>query len=249
MEGDPKSWAQIPDQPKLKSGFVPRGRLYGSTTAPDLAHCDAVLRRLREAPGKADTLGLAMVMRFTGLRVGQGKAIRRQDIDLTKGTLTVRTGKSRREKADMRIVPLSRHLLVEPLFRALVDGAAAAERVLEVTSTKSIRAAWEDAEAAGEVPRHVWAPPNRERARPDHAFRAALLAHMTTDRVAGDVVSYLVGHSPNEDASARLREIHYGRSLMEEAREAVDALPAIDWTGPQLPAGVVSFEAHARAGR
>ena len=141
-----------------------------------------------------------------------------------------------------------RHLLADPVFRALIEGASADARIVRVKNTKSIVTAWEAATAAGEVPRYTWDPPNRIYARPDQAFRAALQAHMTNERMPPDVVSHLVGHARTKDASEKLREIHYGRSLEEHARTAVDDLPPVDWTGAQFPDGVVRFEAHARPG-
>ena len=248
LAGDPASWPQVPRCPSSKRGYLPPGRLYGRTEAPTLAQCDAMLRYLRVQALRSDVLGLAVILRYTGLRVGQVQAIHREDIDLTAGTLYVRKGKSKREQAEARTIPLSCHLLAEPVFRALIEGASADARIVRVKNTKSIVTAWEAATAAGEVPRYTWDPPNRIYARPDQAFRAALQAHMTNERMPPDVVSHLVGHARTKDTSEKLREIHYGRSLEEHARAAVDELPPVNWTGPQVPDGVVRFEAHARTG-
>ena len=241
LADDSASWSQIPRRPSTKRGFIPPGRSYGPTIAPTLAECDAMLRHLRGMRLWSDALGLAVIMRYTGLRVGQVQTIRREDIDLTAGTLMVRGGRSAQERASMRRVPLSRHLLAEPVFSALLAGKSAAERIVRVENTRSIRAGWKAATVAGEVPRHTWDPENRSYARPDHAFRAALQAHLTSERVASDVVSHLVGHAHG------LRGTHYGRNLLPDARAAVDDLPPVDWTGPQPLEGVVPFEAHSRA--
>ena len=242
LADDPSTWTHIPARPSTKRGYIPKGHVYGPTIAPTLAHCDAALRHLQLSRSRNDSLGLALIMRYTGLRLRQVQAIRREDIDLKAGTLTVRTGKSAQERAAMRRVPLPRHLMGEALFRALIEGRSADERVIHAENTSSIRKAWEAATKAEEVPRHTWAPPNRILARPDHAFRAALQAHLTSERVAPDIINYLVGHAQG------LRGTHYGRDLDEEARAAVDGLPPVDWTGPEQPEGVVRFEARKSAG-
>ena len=241
LADDPASWPRVPQRPSTKRGYIPPGRQYGPTIAPTIAHCDSALRRLRGLRIRNDALGLALVMRYTGLRVRQAQAILREDIDLTAGTLTVRVGKSAQERAAMRQVPLSRHLMAEPVFRAFLDGVPPEERIIRAENTKSIKTAWEAATEAGEVPRHTWAPKNRDQARPDHAFRAAFQAHLTSERVDPDVINHLVGHAHG------LRGTHYGRELGALARAAVDALPPVDWTGPELPEGVVKLEAHRSA--
>lgn len=242
LVGDPKTWHQIPHRPPDKLGYVPAGPRYGRTEAPTLGECDAMLRHLRKVTVRPAILGLAVLQRYTGLRVGQCKAVHLEDIDMGRGTLVVRKGKSKREQAEMRTIPLSFHLLAEPLFRALVDGAVGSGRIIKADSTGCIKAAWEASTVAGEVRRHTWAPPNRKNGRKNNAFRAALQAHMTVERVRPDVIDHLVGHSTN------LRATHYGPGLEDDARSAVDDLPPVDWMGPKLPAGVVPFEAHSRTG-
>ena len=254
LGGDPKSWPQVPAQPREKRGFVPPGRSYGPTEAPTLAHADATLRHLKGRRLHSDAVVVAVVMRYTGLRVGQVQAINREDINLETGSLVVRTGKSRREKAEKRIIPLSRHLLAEPLFRAAVERTKPGERVFRGRGSGVISAAWGEASEAGEVPAYTWAPPNRARQRPAHAFRAALMAHLKDQRVASDVIGLLVGHAhgnqggDNGGSAERLRATHYGRGLADEARAAVDALLPVDWIGPVTPSGVVPFPAREGAG-
>lgn len=73
----------------------------------------------------------------------------------------------------------------------------------------------------------MWKPRGRKYSRPDHAFRAGYQAFLTDSRVDTDVVDFLVGHAGNG-----IRETHYGRDFDELARDAVDSIPRIDWTGP-----------------
>ena len=237
MAGEPAAWPRVPPRPPTPRGFVPKRAVYGRTTAPSLEHADACLRHLRKRSVGLDTLVAAIMQRYTGLRKGQVLTIERDDLDLRRGLLTVMVGKSEQEQADMRTIPLSRHLLAEPLFRKLLGRAPASGRIFRVKNiSETIKAAWRDATKAGEVPRHVWAPPNRKYTRPDHAFRAALQGHMEDEHVPKDVVDFLVGHSPG------LRGRHYGRDLTDAARAAVDVLPPADWTGPTSSDNVIPLD-------
>ena len=220
---DPVAWPHTPPRPPSPRGYLPPPKVYGRTTAPRPEDADACLRHLA-ARSRGGTLLCAIVMRYTGLRLRQVTGILREDVNLEAGTLLVRNGKTKQERADMRVVPLSLHLLAEPRFRAAVEAAGAGVRVVPATSPASvIRDSWQDATTHDGVPKALWAPPNRTNARPDHAFRASLQAHMTEQRVAQDVIDFLVGHAGG------LRAVHYGRDLLKDARAAVDGLPPIDW--------------------
>ncbi|GDX81858.1 hypothetical protein LBMAG42_36690 [Deltaproteobacteria bacterium] len=231
---DPKTWPHVPPRPSLPRGYLPPPKVYGRTTAPSPAHADACLRRLAVRSSRGGTLLCGIVMRYTGLRLRQVTGILRQDIDITARTPVVRNGKTKQERADMRVVPLSRHLLAEPRFRAALDAAPAGAHVVRATSPASvIRASWQDATTHDGVLKGLWAPPNRANARPDHAFRASLQAHLTEQRVSKDVIDFLVGHAGG------LRAVHYGRDLLKDAREAVDGLPPIDWGDAAVETGKV----------
>jgi hypothetical protein len=252
LADDPKSWSQVPVQPRVKRGFVPPGRTYGVTVAPTLAHADAALRHLAVRRVRRDSVAVAVVMRYTGLRISQVVAIHREDLDLASGSLLVRKGKTRAENADRRIVPLSRHLLAEPLFRAAVERAKPGGPVFRTQGSQVIDEAWEAATAAGEVPLYTWAPPNRTNRRVNHAFRAVLIAYLRDRHVASDVIGLLVGHvrgnRDRQDPGEKVEATHYGRTLDDEAREVVDTLDPVDWIGPQPLPGVVPFKAREGTG-
>ena len=234
LADDVATWPHTPPRPSSTRGYLPPPKIYGRTMAPTSAHCDACLRRLRDRARHDATLLCGIVMRYTGLRLRQVTEIRMEDLDVAAGTLLVRFGKSGREQADMRVIPLSSNLLSEPLFKAAARAAPPSGKLMGVSSpAKTVVAAWEDATALDGVPRHVWAPPNRTNTRPNHGFRAALQAHLMADKVAVDVIDFLVGHAGN------LRSGHYGRDLMEEARAAVDGLPPVDWGGAVEGEGTV----------
>jgi integrase len=238
--GRPLRWPHLPPAPRLTKDYLPQTPVYGRTIAPTLDHIDAVVRRLWARP-KVDhgTKVAALLMRYTGLRSDQVFSIARADLDLAARTLVVRAGKTKVEKADARTVPLSVNLLAEPGVLAWIEsfpsGPVFPKRRHAKTKdrdegrtkkpTETFRMTWQEATDAGEVPLHVWAPPNRVISRPEHSFRAAFQAHLEEVRVAGNVIDFLVGHEGDS-----VREVHYGRELLVAAREAVDGIPPVRWT-------------------
>ena len=230
---DHAAWPRVPPRPATPVGFVPKRKTYGRTDAPKMHHVDACLRHLRDRGASREVLVAVICQRFTGLRVGQVLGMERADLDLAAGSLTVRYGKSRSEKEEMRTVPLSRHLLAEPLFREQLDAAPPTGRIFKVKVRAvwgAVKKAWQAATEANEVPLKVWAPPNRKNARPDHAFRAAFQGYMGDERVPRDTIDFLVGHGGG------LRGRHYDRDHSEDARDAADELPPVNWTRPKKQA-------------
>ncbi|MCA9492390.1 MAG: tyrosine-type recombinase/integrase [Myxococcales bacterium] len=233
--GRPPRWAHLPPAPRSTKDYLPRTPVYGRTIAPTLAHIDAVIRRLWARP-KVDhgTKVAALLMRYTGLRSEQVFSIQRQDIDLGERTLFVRSGKTETERANARTVPLGKELLEEPGFVEWVEsferGTIFPKRSHAKTKgrdegrtkkpSETFRMVWQEATDEREVPQHVWAPANRRISRPEHSFRAAFQAHLEERRVPANVIDFLVGH---EDGT--VRDLHYGRDLLQAAREAVDAIP------------------------
>ncbi len=239
---DPDNWPGVPVPPRHGKSVLPRPPVYSAPPAPTLAECDASIRALPSRAEIARRLGI--VLRFTGLRLGQALALRRADIDLNGATMTVRTGKSRLEEAECRTVPVSRSLIAEmrswaePLAAdcPLIEPRLGSASVQACTKAYRFRAAWESAVAAGEARDAVWNPTNRKQARPEHAFRAAFQAHLRIAGVAEPVIDALVGHH-----SSTTRARHYAGidTLTAQMRAAVDAMPEIDWTGPGAAAGNV----------
>lgn len=248
LSGEPKRFPQVPPLPPSTRDLLPRTPKYGRTAAPTVAHVDACLRHLRANDNVSrGTLVAAIFLRYTGLRVSQVLGIDKSDLDLQAKTLLVRVAKSERERADLRTVPLAAGLLAEPEVAGWLASTATGplfpsrrhstrKYLTQKPPVVTLKAAWERATEAGEVPKHVWAPPNRKFARPDHAFRAFLQAHLRDEGVADDVIDFLVGHEGDG-----VRDVHYGRDLMDRARDALDALPPVDWAPPgsELPENVV----------
>jgi hypothetical protein len=87
---------------------------------------------------------------------------------------------------------------------------------------------WQEATAAGDVRRGVWAPENRALARPEHAFRSGFQAALRGLSVQEWVIDRLVGHRGST------RDLHYvdDASVMDRLREAVERLPPVAWTRP-----------------
>ncbi|MBT3224079.1 MAG: hypothetical protein HN348_33845 [Proteobacteria bacterium] len=97
-------------------------------------------------------------------------------------------------------------------------------------NAKVVRELWNAATEAGEVRKEVWEPLNRRKARTTHSFRAGLLSELRRAQVVPEVRHALVGHQ-----AATTEEMHYSgpEALMEAMRAAVDAIPPVDWTGPE----------------
>lgn len=199
-----------------------------------LAECDACLRAIRLPMPRR----MATIMRYTGLRLEQVANVYREDFDLTACSVLVRKGKSRREKAMNRRVPVAPGLLADlrpwlealpagPLFPDLTakdeSGASVPMRAYR-NQTRYVTEAWEAATLADEARREVWAPPSREKNRPDHVFRAAFQSFLMDQGIGDNVIDYLVGHSAKST-----RGKHYARPGDVALRRAVDLLPAVDW--------------------
>lgn len=171
--------------PKPRSVRLPRA-VASRTVAPTWAEMDRVVHALTGWRRR-----LALVLRFTGLRVSQAMGLRWADVDLEAGHLVVRPelGKSPSERAG-RVVPISEHLVAElRTWERSEDWLIAVGERVTVERDRAARAemmrrAWE----RSGVRREVW-----ER-RPQHAFRKGLrsgLARLGADR---DAIEYLIGH-------------------------------------------------------
>ncbi|MCA9571570.1 MAG: hypothetical protein KC656_27215, partial [Myxococcales bacterium] len=235
MADDPARWAHVPPPPlgRTRRDYLTRTARYGRTVAPRLEHVDACILSLPPRTSQSTRIA-AVIMRFTGLRASQVFGIHAEDLDVGAATLRVREGKGVLERADQRVVPLAPSLLMEPMVRGWLacfesgplfpsrphtsrKGRGARRKL----PTETFKHAWE----ASGAPEHVWRPPGRRNSRPEHAFRAAFQAFLKDERVAGDVIDFLVGHHPHGPEA--LRDRHYGRDLFEHARAAVGLLPPL----------------------
>lgn len=231
---DPRAYPGVVAPPRVSKAILPRAQVYRASTAPTVAELDACLRHISANAPSSRRIGI--IMRFTGLRIFQVLAIHREDVHLAESLLTVRVGKSEAEDAERRTIPLSSHLIAElrpwlmevpvgsPLFTASKarPTAAGPKRRSETFAT-----AWTRATVAGQVRERVWNPPNRRKARPEHAFRASLQGFWRMQGVEEAVIDALVGHAPG---STRDR-FYAGAELIEKMRVAVGLLPAVDWVG------------------
>lgn len=188
---------------------MPKGT--GSVTvAPTWLEMDSVI-----ATTEGHLRRIAVVLRFTGLRVQQVMGLTWDDFDVDNGFLTIRgeLGKTDAEKRG-RVVPISKHLVKElagwgtregfliPTFRD--DGPR--ERLAR---SRDMKRAWARAGVREEACR-----------QPHHAFRKGFVSGLR--KLGGDVdsIEYLVGHSLG------LRGVYTDPSAMP-LRETVDFIPAI----------------------
>jgi integrase len=211
---DPAAYPGVPSAPRDPTTVLPLPPIYTAPTPPTLAEADACLRQIKARSHVSRAA--AILMRFTGLRVSQVLALPFSP-HLVAELIRWRAGRSPenyvvRRRNDQRARDTESHI-----------------------PAAILTAAWEAATGLGEARRETWAPATRKLARPDHAFRAAFMAHLEAAGVRDSVIDFLVGHAP---ASTRHR--HYGQPGMDQLREAVGNLPPIDWRVP-------SFRVHDAA--
>lgn len=227
--------------PPDNEDVLPEPPLYVPGTPPRLAEVDAMLRHLAGLSSRV-ALPTAIILRYSGLRVGQVLHARVEDVNLRAGTLFVRAGKSRREKAEMRTIPLAPPLIdyLVPLVAARDPGEPLLRRRSDTRNADrrggpslTLRRAWEAATTAGEVRRETWQPPGRRNARPDHGIRAAVIAHLRLAGVAPGITKWLAGQAIDMQ-----ERFYLGDGAIDLAREAVAKLPEIDWRDV-VPANVV----------
>lgn len=208
---------------------LPRGQEYNPTRAPTLAEVDACLSHMSSEARAPVAWRVAIIMRYTGLRVFQAASIRKRDVNLVNNTLRVAVGKKQHEIG--REVPISRHLAAHfrvwlaPLNDSdIVCGSTASRATGErsITTGVCLARAWQRATDAGDVPETVWRPHGRVNARPDHAFRAAIIDHLYNSNYSERYARFLVGHAP------AMVDRHYAPPKIEDLRPLVDSIPEID---------------------
>ena len=236
----------IPRPPANKKLVMPTTvAYYAPPDVPTWAEADACLRQIRLPMPRR----IATILRYTGLRLEQAVMIHREDVDLVAGTLLVRKGKSQREQALMRRVPVCPHLIADlrdwllglppgPLFPDLKVPSIPMRSYRN--QTRYVTEAWETATEGGEARKEVWVPINRAKARPDHAFRAAFVSNLQEQGVSDSVIDWLVGH-----VSASTRGKHYAQPADSALRNAVKVIPPVDWGESNVT--VLRFDKRARA--
>jgi integrase len=108
---DLATYPGVPTPPRNKKALLPQAAVYAAPEAPTMDEIDACLRALHFRAYTAR--GVGVIMRFTGLRVSQVMSLTCRDVNLARLELRVTTGKSRREQAEQRVVPISPHLAAE----------------------------------------------------------------------------------------------------------------------------------------
>ncbi len=190
-----------PRKPKLAQA-VPALAPY----SPRWSDCDAAIAR---ADGIARRL--MVICRFTGLRVGQAKALRWENVNLSHALLTVRSGKTMREKRG-RVAPMAPALVAEMAGWGVRTGDVVGDtrRGQRRSPYGAVRRAWEA--GTGSVP-----------PQPFHAFRRAFMGELRRSGVQLDIVQFLVGHARGTAGDIYMD----AAAVMAEAREAVALIPAI----------------------
>ena len=210
-----ESGAAIPPPRKIRMAREPAA----PTVAPTWAEMDACIAALQS--WQRD---LAVLLRFTGLRVQQAMYLTWDDLDLRARCLRVRgeLGKSPQERRG-RVLPVSAHLADE-----LVRWPVGDEPWLVLSSrhrggdrermarARDLRRAWRRAGVREEA----W------RGRPHHSFRKGFVSELRRAGADADAVEFLVGHSLG------LRGIYTDPTALP-LRAAVDLIPPVA-TQPEL---------------
>lgn len=189
------------------------------TIAPTWAEMDGVINAF---PENSWQRRLAILLRFTGLRVSQVLGLKWGDIDMDRASLTVRgeLGKSRQERRG-RTIPISRHLV------EILSGWGQREGFLILTSRTGIRerlARPRDMERAW---KRSGARVAAYTGRPHHAFRKGFVSELRRAGADGDAVEVLVGHSLG------LRGVYTDSDALP-LRRAVDLIPPLPDAQPVL---------------
>lgn len=154
---------------------------------------------------------LAIVLRFTGLRVAQALAIRWEHVDVDAATLVVASGKSAQEKRG-RIIPISRHLAQELAGWGVREGFVIdCPRKERTPRARDFERAW----IRAGVRAAAW------QGHAHHAFRKGFISGLKRLGADDEAVKVLVGHSLG------LRGVYVDADALG-LRAAVDLVPARD---------------------
>lgn len=178
--------------------------------APTWAQMDQAI----EACGDRWWRRLYILLRFTGLRRGQGMRLLWSDVDLERAELRVRgeLGKSHAERAG-RTVPISQYLVAELSTWGrregfLVEGPPGRKLMYD-----SIRKSWDQVLGLHEDVRR----------QPCHAFRKGFVSGLSAARVPEPTIKALVGHDLGTTGGIyTAAEVRF-----ESMRAAVALIPAL----------------------
>jgi integrase len=181
--------------------------------APTWAEMDACI-----AAAQGWVRQLAVVLRFTGLRVQQAMKLKWNDVDLDAATVRIRgeLGKTRHERRG-RVIPVSRHLIAELVkwdrpqefiipCQRMQDGPRGREG-----RGRDMGRAWKRAE----VKEEIW------KQRPHHAFRKGFKTELTRSGARWEAVEHLLGHQVGDSVTSRYLDPEF-----LPLREAVSLIPS-----------------------
>lgn len=197
--------------------------------APTWAEMDACVLAARGWHQK-----LALFMRYTGLRVGECMLFEWRDVNMDKGTLTIRSEVNKTGAG--RLIPLSPHLLDEIATwgvregYVIPSGRCHGDRYRQARP-RDIARAW----ARAGVREEAWV-------QPDHAFRRGWKSGMLALGAQPDAVDFLQGHALGHGgARARYIDPWQALPLVEVVKMVPKIMPA--------PRNVVAMPVAASAGR
>ncbi len=172
-----------PDQiPRPRRIEMPRSALK-PPTAPTWAEMDACIGAVQsEWIAK-----LLVVLRYTGLRVGETMMLRWADFDLERGLLTVEASISKNKQG--RIVPVSPHLIAAlarwpRVGSYVIPSPERGKNRTRQPRPREVARAWRDAG----VHERVWL------GSPHHAFRKGFKSGLLRAGAPPDAVDHLQGH-------------------------------------------------------
>lgn len=153
--------------------------------APTWDDLDTVIGAFRRVARVTTLYRVAVLMRYTGLRVSQAQRLRWGDLDVHTADLVIRgeLGKSRAERRG-RIVPVSRHLVEEVCTWPRRGDTISSSASTTTFDCAGMRAAW----ARSGVPRELWSK------RPHHCFRRGFISGLIRRNASREAVEFLVGH-------------------------------------------------------
>ena len=161
---------------------------------------------------------IAILMRFTGLRISQTTRLLWSDVNLDEATLIIRgaLGKTRQEKRG-RVVPIAAPLVHILRARGPKEGAF-------IVESDRARGGDRDRMPRQEAFRRAWAEigmrPDVWKSRSSHAIRKGFISELKRSGADDEAVEYLVGHS------LRLRGV-YGDPDALPLRDAVARIPPL----------------------